>query len=84
VAEYSRRVVTTRRIEYFLPAPTNAAEFSKAFSAAHSEAATLGDVTDDTITVDFEDEQIVISFALGDPVVGYERTPIHAQPGMGD
>lgn len=73
MAEYSRRVVTTRRVEYFVPAPTNGAEFGKAFSAASIEAATLGDVGDDTLTVEGNDEEIVISFALGDPVISHER-----------
>lgn len=73
MAEYSRRVVTTRRIEYFVPSPTNAAEFGKAMSAAWSEAATFGDVADDTITVEGQDDEIVISFAPGHPEISYER-----------
>jgi hypothetical protein len=73
VAEYSRRVVTTRRVEYFTPAPTNGAEFGKAFTAASAEAARLGDVADDTLTVEGNDEEIVISFVLGDPLISYER-----------
>lgn len=91
MAEYSRRVVTTRRVEYFLPSPANGAEIGKAFDAAWNEAASLGDVADDTLTVEGNEEEIVISFALGDPAISYEPAaahtpslPIHARPGVGD
>jgi hypothetical protein len=63
VADYSRRMVTTVRVEYTLPNPTNAAEFGKAYSAAERELRGLGvDIADDTIIVEGRDEEVVLSF----------------------
>jgi hypothetical protein len=57
MAVYSQRVRQTIRHEYVLPNPVNAAEFSKALSAAYQDAPR---VADDTVWVTHADEEIII------------------------
>jgi hypothetical protein len=62
MAVYSRREVTTTRVEYFLPSPANWAEIGKATAAINNE---LGDERarwDDAAWFEARDDEIVIWF----------------------
>lgn len=63
MADYTRRERTARWVEYVLPNPTNAAELAKAVSAATAD---LSDrtISDDTITISADDEQIIVSYEV--------------------
>lgn len=70
MAEYSRRVVHTARVEYFLPNPTNWAEVGKVYSAIKNEL--TGDSRadyDDTVTVEGRDDELVFSFEINKEIV---------------
>jgi hypothetical protein len=63
VADYSWRYVTTTRVEYFLPNPTSASEFGKAYSAVARHVESCGlTMADDTVTVSGSEEEIVLWF----------------------
>lgn len=59
MATYSRREVVEKRIEYFLPSPTNWAEVSKVISALNQELGEEESRWDDAVTVEARDEEIV-------------------------
>jgi hypothetical protein len=60
MAEYTSRNVTTVRREYALRKPTNRVEVEKVFAALDQELKQLGiGWSDDLITVDATDEEIV-------------------------
>jgi hypothetical protein len=63
VAEYTRREVVTRRVEFALPNPSNAMEYAKACAAAKGELEAAGrEIYDNTITITATDAEIIISF----------------------
>lgn len=63
MAEYVRRETTTRRVEFAIPAPCNAAEYAKAVAAALKELYDADrEIYDDTITITGTDEEIVLSY----------------------
>lgn len=59
MADYTRREVVTRRIEYVLPNPTNWAEVSKVLTVINHET---DRVADDFVRVEGRDDEIVFSF----------------------
>lgn len=59
MAEYSRRVVTTRHVEYYLPSPTNWAEVGKVFAAMRNELGEEAARWDDAVLIEANDEEIV-------------------------
>lgn len=62
MALYTQRERATTRHEYVVPNPVNAAEFTKALSAAYQDyqSATGRNVSDDSIWVTHADEEIII------------------------
>jgi hypothetical protein len=65
MAEYSRREVVTRRVEYVMPRPVNAAQFSEAFAAASQEWRRLypgREPADNSLWIDAGDGKIILSF----------------------
>lgn len=62
MALYSERKKQTTRHEYVVPNPVNAAEFTKALSAAYQDYTreTGKQVADDSIWVTHADEEIII------------------------
>lgn len=74
MAEYMRREVTTVRVEYVVPNPTNATEYAKAMASVQDELKTFGiEYFDDTVTVEGRDEEIVLSFDLTKARLGERR-----------
>lgn len=63
MAAYSRREVTTVRVEYVLDSPTNWAEVDKAFASCRTD---LGEQArwDDVVRVEARDDEVVISYEL--------------------
>jgi hypothetical protein len=65
MAAYSRREVTTKRVEYVLPSPTNWAEVSKAMSAVTQDLRARGvGESDDAVWVKASDDEIVFWFEV--------------------
>lgn len=73
VAEYTRREVVTRRVEFALPNPSNATEYAKACAAARQELEAAGrEIYDNTITISATDAEIVLSYEEQHAVKGAE------------
>ncbi len=68
VADFTRRTVTTTRVEYALPTPTNWAEIGKLTAAIQQEIGDEQSGSDDVVTVDAFDEVLVFSFELSKDV----------------
>lgn len=66
MADYSRRVVYPKpRVEYYLSKPSNWAELSKMEAAVDNEVRDKEILpTDDTVTVNANDDEILMSFEL--------------------
>lgn len=64
MADFLRREIITKRVEYVLRSPTNVAELGKAFAAAEKSAQSYGRQvgTDDWLTVLAQDDSIVMTF----------------------
>lgn len=62
MASYSRSTVTTTRVVYTLPSPTNWAEISKAMSACQQELGEERARWDDVVTVEAHDDEIHLWF----------------------
>jgi hypothetical protein len=62
MAQYGKRTKTTVRHEYVMPRPVNLGEVSKAMSAAYQDytAATGKNVTDDSIWLTHNDDELII------------------------
>jgi hypothetical protein len=61
VAEYSRRVVTTTEVQYYLPKPTNWAEVGKVYAAIKQEMGEERSKWDDAVVIDADDEEITFT-----------------------
>jgi hypothetical protein len=62
MAVYSRRVVTTVTVEYFLPSPVNWGEVGKATAAIRSELGEEDAAWDTAAWFEARDDEIVIRF----------------------
>jgi hypothetical protein len=62
MAAYSRREVTTVRVEYYLPSPANWAEIGKTTSAINAELGEERARWDDAAWFEARDDEIVIWF----------------------
>jgi hypothetical protein len=69
MATYSSRDITICRREYSLPSPTNVAEVAKVFAAINQNLATRDGYSDDFVTVEARDDEIIFSFEIS-KVVG--------------
>lgn len=66
MADYTRHVRTTRRVEFTLRSPTNWCEVDKAFNAIKKEIPPEMARYDDTVTVEAREDVVVISYLLED------------------
>jgi hypothetical protein len=77
VAEYTRREVVTRRVEFAFPNPSNAVEYAKACAAAKGELEAAGrEIYDNTITITATDAEIILSYE--------EQHAVKAEDGTGE
>jgi hypothetical protein len=67
MASYSKRTVTTTRVEYVLTCPTNWVEVQKAMIAAEVELGEERARMDDAVTVECRDDGLVLWYEVPQP-----------------